>query len=138
MRADHRAFVESWLRRRSGAQDAAALAGDALAAMWARAQRSMSELSLSALARGALDESARAHPLLADVAVTPRGFELGAAADAPPEALLAALGGLLVEFLALVEDTSGAILAPALEAELLRVGGGRRTPPAGVRPVAGG
>ena len=55
----------------------------------------------------------------------------------PSRHLLAALGGLLVEILALVESISGAILAPALEAELLRVAGGRRTP-LGVRPIQAG
>jgi hypothetical protein len=66
------------------------------------------------------------------VRVTPRGFELGAGVDTPD--LLAALRALLIELLALVEDTSGAILAPALEAELLRVG---RTP-YGLKPVPPG
>ena len=134
----HRAFVESWLRRRADVASAPSLAGEALAAVWGRARRSLSELALQSIARGALDEAAKDHPVLADVAVMPRGFVLGAAADAPGEDLLAALGALLVAILSLVEDTSGAILAPALEAELLRVGGGRRTPPSGMRPVPGG
>jgi hypothetical protein len=131
----HRAFVESWLQRRARTASAPLLAQEALAAVWGRAQRSLSEFALQALARCALDEAAKDFPLLADARVTPHGFELGAAADAD---LLPALGGLLVELLGLVEDTSGAILAPALEAELLRVGGGRRTPPSGVRPVPAG
>jgi hypothetical protein len=134
----HGGFVESWLKRRVPAASASALADEALAAVWSRAQWSMSELGLQALARGALDGALREHPLLADVRVTPRGFELGAAAVAPPDQLVAALGGLLVELLGLIEDTSGAILAPALEAELLRVGGGRRTPAFGVRTIRTG
>jgi len=137
MRSSHRAFVESWLKRRARTASAPQLATEALAAVWARSQRSFSELALQALARCALDVATKDFPLLADVRVTPRGFELGAAADAPPDNLLAALGGLLVEILALVEEISGAILAPALEAELLRVAGGRRTP-LGVRPIQAG
>ena len=136
MRKRPRSFVESWLRRRERTASAAALAHEALEAVWGRAQRSLSELALQSLARNALETATRQFPLLADASVSPRGFGLGAAAGAPPADLLAALGGLLVELLALVEDTSGAILAPALEAELLRVDG--RTPPGGVRPVAGG
>jgi len=138
MRLGHREFVESWLRRRARTDSPAALASEALAAVWERAQRSLSELSLQALARCALDAAARDFPLLADARVAPRGFELGAAAQAEARDLLAALGGLLLELLSLVEDTSGAILAPALEAELLRVGGTRRTPPDGVRRLAAG
>lgn len=134
MRTRPRSFVESWLGRRARTASAPVLAQEALKAIWCRAQRSLSELALQALARNALDAATREFPLLADARVAPRGFELGAAAEAPPVELLAALGGLLVELLALIEDTSGAILAPALEAELLRVDG--RTPPGGARPVA--
>jgi hypothetical protein len=130
-----RRFVESWLARRAATGSASLLASQALAAVWQRAQRALSEMSLSALARCALDAAAREFPLLADARIGPRGFELPAA---QPADILAALAGLLIEFLALVEETSGAILAPALEAELLRVGGGRRTPPHGVRPLAPG
>jgi hypothetical protein len=133
-----RAFVESWLRRREGAASADLLASEALEAVWLRARRSLSEPALQALSRNALDAAARIRPLLADLRLTPRGFELGACAGAPRDELLAALGELLVELLSLVEDTSGAILAPALQAELLRVAGVRRTPPSGVRPVAPG
>jgi hypothetical protein len=138
MRTAPRAFVESWLRRRARVASAPLLAREALEAVWGRARRSLSEFALQALARTALDAATKEFPLLAHVAIAQRGFELGEAANAPPAELLGALGGLLVELLALVEDTSGAILAPALEAELLRVGGGRRTPPGGVRPIAGG
>jgi hypothetical protein len=122
-----RAFVENWLRRRAGVRSAHKLAQETLAALWKRAQRSVSELSLQALARCALESASLEHSLLADVTVGPRGFDLAALTDAPRADLLAALGALLVEVLALVEETSGAILAPALEAELLRVGGARRT-----------
>jgi hypothetical protein len=138
MRSGPSAFVESWLRRRAATPDVALLAQDTLDVLWARARRSLTELSLQALARNALENAVKEFPLLADTRVSQRGFELGVSAEAPRADLLAALGGLLVEFLALVEDTSGDILAPALEAELLRVASGRRTPPAGVRPVPGG
>jgi hypothetical protein len=130
-----RQFVESWLVRRARVASVTPLASEALAAVWERAQRSLSELALFALARCALDAAAREFPLLADARVGPGGFELP---DASAAALLPALGGLLSEFLSLVEEISGAILAPALEAELLRVGGGRRTPPQGTRPIAAG
>jgi len=132
MREGHREFVESWLRRRAGTASAPLLAADALAAVWDRARRSLSELALVALARCALDAAARDFTVLADARLGPHGFELP---EAPAAVLLPALGGLLIEFLSLVEETSGAILAPALEAELLRVGGGRRTPPQGIRPL---
>jgi hypothetical protein len=137
MRTGHRAFVESWLKRRAGTGSAPLLFSEALAAVWGRAQRSLSEVALQALARCALDAAVREFPVLADLRVGPRGFELPSAAAAPAEELLAGLGGLLIELLCLVEETSGKILAPALEAELLRVGV-RRTPPSGVRPVATG
>ena len=135
MRSDHDAFVQSWLKRRAGVE-APLLADEALGAIWWRARRSLSELALQALARCAIDNAARDFPLLADARVTARGFELGAAASAAADELLAALTGLLVELLELIQETSGAILAPALEAELLHVGGGRRTPSQGVRPIA--
>ncbi|MCA1827562.1 MAG: hypothetical protein ABR567_05620 [Myxococcales bacterium] len=138
MRTSHGAFVESWLKRRVRTASAPALATEALAAVWGRAQRSLSELALQALARCALEGAIKDFPLLADVRVTARGFELGAAADAPAEDLLAALGGLLVELLGLVEKISGEILAPALEAELLRVANGRRTPTGPLRPIEPG
>lgn len=138
MRPGARVFVEGWLRRRARTASPALLAEEALDAVWIRAQRSLSEFALQALARNALELAAKEHPLLADARITPRGFDVRALADAAPEDLLGALGGLLVELLALVEDTSGAILAPALQAELLRVGGSRRTPPSGMRPVAAG
>ena len=125
MRIRGRAFVDSWLRRRSGARFPQRLAEEALAAVWKRARRSMSELSLQALFRGALENASLEHALLADVRVGAQGFELGAFAEAPRAELLAALGSLLAEVLSLVEETSGGILAPALEAELLRVGGAR-------------
>jgi hypothetical protein len=99
--------------------------------VWARARRSLSEAALQALARTSLDAAAKVFPVLADSRVGPSGFELGASAQASAD-LLPALGGLLAELLSLVEDTSGAILAPALEAELLRVGDTRRTPRDGV------
>ena len=136
MRTRPKVFVESWLSRRARTTSAPALVQEALAAVWGRAQRSLSELALQALARNALDAATVEFPLLAEARVVPHGFELGAAAGALAGELLPALGGLLVELLALIEDTSGAILAPALEAELLRVEG--RTPPAGLRPVARG
>jgi hypothetical protein len=120
------AFVENWMRRRAGVKSAPRLAEDALAALWKRAQRSVSDLSLQALARCALEAASLEHAVLADVRVVPRGFDLGSVADAPRAELLAALAALLVELLALIHETSGAILAPALEAELLRVGGTRR------------
>jgi hypothetical protein len=132
MRTDHGAFVESWLKRRAGVE-APLLADEALGAVWWRARRSLSELALLAVARCAIDNAARDFPLLADARVTARGFELGAVTSAQPEDLLAALAGLLVELLELIQETSGAILAPALEAELLHVG---RTPAHGVRPIA--
>src|SRR5207244_1806613 len=105
---------------------------------WKRAQRSLSDLSLQALARCALETASLEHALLADVHVGPRGFDLGALTEAPRVELLAALGALLVELLALVEETSGAILAPALEAELLRVGGARRSRHEGPSEFASG
>jgi hypothetical protein len=138
MRTAPRAFVESWLRRRSRVASAPLLAREALEAVWGRARRSLSEFALQALARTALDAATKEFPLLAHLTIAQGGFELGEAAKVPAADLLAALGGLLAELLAIVEDTSGAILAPALEAELLRVGGGRRTPPGFVRPIAGG
>src|SRR4051794_29601328 len=113
MRIGARAFVESWMRRRAGARSPQRLAQEALQAVWKRAQRSMSELALQALFRGALETASLEHPLLADVRVGPAGFELGAFLEAPPAELLAALGALLAESLALVEETSGSILAPA-------------------------
>lgn len=128
MRPGHRAFVEGWLRRRSSV-DPQLLAGQALQAVWGRARRSLSDLSLQALGRCALDAAAREFPALADARVGPRGFDLESLSQTSADELLAALGGVLVEFLGLVEATSGAILAPALEAELLGVGGARRSPP---------
>lgn len=127
-----RQFVESWLVRRARTGVAAELATEALEAVWQRAQRSLSELALAALGRCALDAAVKEFHALADVRVGPRGFELPASLPLP------ALGGLLTELFALIEETSGEILAPALEAELLRVGGGRRTPPHGQKPVATG
>jgi hypothetical protein len=121
----HRAFVESWLRRRSGIP-ADLLAAQALEVVWARARRSLSELSLQALGRCALEAAAREFPALAGARVSAAGFQLPVSSAAGGDEALAALGGLLVEFLALVEATSGGILAPALEAELLGVSGGRR------------
>jgi hypothetical protein len=138
MRTNPRAFVDGWLARRARTSSAPLLAQEALAAVWGRARRSLSEPGLQVLSRNALDAAAKEFVLLADARIGPQGFELGALADAPAAELFAALGGLLVELLALVEDTSGAILAPALEAELLRVDGGKRTPASGVRPVAAG
>lgn len=138
MRSSTRAFVDSWLARRARTSSAALLAREALAAVWGRARRSLSEPALQSLARNALGAAAREFALLADARIGPLGFELGELDDAPAADLLAALGGLLVELLALVEDTSGAILAPALEAELLRVDAGKRTPASGARPVAAG
>jgi hypothetical protein len=129
MRPHPRAFVESWLRRRSSVAPQE-LAGLALQAVWGRARRSLSDLSLQALGRCALDAAAREFPALADARVGPRGFELESLAQSNADEFLAALAGVLVEFLGLVEATSGAILAPALEAELLGVGASRRSPPA--------
>jgi hypothetical protein len=126
MRSGHRAFVESWLRRRSSIAPPL-LAAQAVQAVWTRARRSLSDLSLQALGRCALDAAAREFPALADARVGPRGFELDSLSQSNTDELLAALGGVLVEFLGLVEATSGAILAPALEAELLGVGGSRRS-----------
>src|SRR5256885_8135550 len=108
-----RQFVESWLVRRARTGFAPGLATDALAAVWERALRSLSELALRALGRCALEAAAKEYPLLAGARLGPRGFELP---EAPAAELLPALGGLLIEFLSLVEETSGAILAPALEA----------------------
>ncbi|HEY6907953.1 MAG TPA: hypothetical protein VI356_01180 [Myxococcales bacterium] len=125
MRPGHRAFVESWLRRRSSVAPQV-LAGEALQAVWGRARRSLSDLSLQALGRCALDAATREFPVLADARVGPRGFELNSVSQSNPDEFLAALGGVLVEFLGLVEALSGGILAPALEAELLGVGGSRR------------
>src|SRR3954470_24144491 len=121
MRTGPRAFVESWLARRARTASPPLLAQEALEAVWARARRSLSDTALQALARTALDKAAADFPALADASVGPGGFELGAFARAQPAEVFSALGGLLAELLALVEDTSGAILAPALEAELLRV-----------------
>ena len=133
MRAGPRAFVDSWLARRSRTASAPLLAQEALEAVWARARRSLSESALQALSRTALDKAAGEFPVLAGASVGARGFELGAFAQAESAELLPALGGLLAELLTLVEDTSGAILAPALEAELLRVGSRGRTPPFGTK-----
>ena len=137
MRTGPRAFVESWLARRLRTSSPCQLAEEALEAVWERARRSLSEPALQALARTALDAAAKDHPSLADARVGARGFELGPSAQVSAD-LLPALGGLLAELLALVEDTSGGILAPALEAELLRVGSNRRTPPGGIRRFESG
>src|SRR5438874_1514428 len=96
-----------------------------------------SMVALQALARTAQDAAVKDFPSLADARVGPRGFELGASTQASAD-LLPSLGGLLAELLAVVEDTSGGILAPALEAELLRVGSNRRTPPGGIRRFESG
>ncbi|HET9754290.1 MAG TPA: hypothetical protein VFP52_15060, partial [Myxococcales bacterium] len=100
--------MESWLRRRSHLAPQA-LAGQALQAVWTRARRSLSDLSLQAIGRCALDAAAREFPALADARVGPRGFELESLSQSNAEEFLAALGGVLVEFLGLVEETSGAI-----------------------------
>jgi hypothetical protein len=125
MRPGHRAFVEGWLRRRSSVAPQV-LAAQAVQAVWGRARRSLSDLSLQALGRCALDAAARDFPALADARVGPRGFELESVSPSNADEFLAALGAVLVEFLGLVEAISGGILAPALEAELLGVGGSRR------------
>src|SRR3954469_24990316 len=109
MRTGPRAFVESWLARRARTASAPLLAQEALEAVWARARRSLSDAALQALARTAVEEAAADLPWLPDVRVEPRGFQRGAFAQAAPAELLPALGGLLAELLALVEDTSGAI-----------------------------
>ena len=61
-------------------------------------------------------------PLLSDVVVGPAGFSFQGVAQAPADELRSALGGLLVEFLSVVELVAGDILLPALQTELLRVG----------------
>ena len=115
----HRAFIEAWLSRRAGS---ATLAQQALSVVWSRALRGVSELTLLSLARAARDAAARAHPLLSDVRVEPGGFDTSALRDVPGREASAALGALLVELLALVELISGEILAPTLQAELMRLG----------------
>src|SRR3954468_15338120 len=121
----HRDFGESWSRRRSGIP-ADLLAAQALEAVWARARRSLSELSLQALGRCALEAAAREFPALAGARVSAAGFQLPVSSAAGGDEALAALGGLLVEFLALVEATSGGILALALAGKFLGVSAGRR------------
>jgi hypothetical protein len=133
----HRAFVESWLQRRAG-ESLPLLAREALEALWTRASRSLSRLSLSALMRCALDAASARHALLLGVNVGPNGFEAETLLHAPPEELIDSLGSLLVEILAIVEETAGESLAAALESELLRVGGARRTPAGGVKRVRAG
>lgn len=118
----HRAFVESWLSRRARGAELSGLAQQALQAVWSRSRRALAALSLQALGRAARDAAARDLPLLADVAVGPEGFALGALLQAPPAELRAALGALLIELIGVVEAATGDILAPALQAELLRVG----------------
>jgi hypothetical protein len=137
MARGHRAFVERWLQRRAGGS-LPLLAGDALRAIWVRAQRSLSRLSLSALMRCALDSASAHHPLLAEISVGPAGFEIEPLLRAPPDELIESVSALLVEILAVVGETAGEALAAALESELLRVHGSRRTPLSGVRPVRTG
>ena len=122
MPPDHRAFVESWLARRVRGGDVRVLADEALGAVWSRARRGLAGLTLQALGRAARDAAARELPLLSDVTVGPEGFSLEGIPPAPPDELRAALGGLLIELLSVVESTTGDILAPALQAELLRIG----------------
>ena len=122
MRTAHRAFVESWLLRRARGADVRGLAEEALSAVWSRSRRGLAALSLQALGCAARDAAARELPLLSDVVVGPAGFSLAGVAQASPDELRKGLSGLLVEFLLAVESATGDILAPALHAELLRVG----------------
>jgi hypothetical protein len=133
----HRAFVESWFERRAG-ESLPLLALDSLLTLWARAGRSLSPLSLAALMRCAVEAAAARHPLLLGVSVGPGGFEAESLLHAPSEELRDALGGLLVEILSVVGETAGPSLASALESELLRVGGSRRTPAGGVKRFRAG
>ena len=119
MRTANRAFVEGWLSRRARGADLRQLGEEALAAVWARSRRGLAGLCLEALGRAARDAAARELPVLSDVNVGPGGFSLAGVA---PDELRAALGGLLVEVLCVIEAATGDILAPALQAELLRVG----------------
>ncbi len=122
MRTAHQAFVESWLSRRARGADVRGLAKEALGAVWSRSRRGMASLCLQALGRAARDGAARELPLLSDVSVGPDGFSLDGIEQASPDELRAALCGLLVELLSVVECATGDILAPALQAELLRIG----------------
>jgi hypothetical protein len=121
----HSAFVIAWMEQivqpLAPAQMVQTFAA-AFAAMWGRAQRTLGEVTLSAITDRVLHNAKESFPILSSLAVEPTGLgtgDLGSRADTiPREQLWEAIQFVLIEFLTVLGTLTTEILTEALHAEL--------------------
>lgn len=125
----HAAFVESWLASAAGVGGPdlrASLLRTALDAVWARADVTLGDVTLTAIARRVLHGAAERHLWLAAADVAPGGWQLARIQPgrdgAPNVAELAeSLQSMLVEFLTVLGNLTADIMTPALHAAIASV-----------------
>lgn len=125
---EHEACVDAWMARvvpgRSPVQ-LVDLLERAFAAMWARADLTLGEVTLGAILDRVLYNAAETHHVLSALKVEPSGLrctELRQRAPALSDHQLAdGMRFVLVEFLTVLGSLTAEILTPALHAELSRV-----------------
>lgn len=125
----HHAFVERWLDKAvngGGPERRVALLRTALDAAWGRADVTLGDVTLTAIARRVLHGAAERHLWLAAADVAPEGWQLASlqpAREGAPTAadLAASLQATLVEFLTVLGNLTADILTPALHAAIASV-----------------
>jgi len=123
----HRAVAGRWSASAAGLPPAETVQAfeAAFAALWRRANRTLSDVTLMAILDRVLHDAVERFPLLAPLRVEQSGLhcaDLGATADGLDTAyLMDALQYVLAEYLTVLGGLVAEILTPALHAELARI-----------------
>jgi len=133
---DHAACVDAWLVRAAHDQPAPLLLEAferAFSLVWRRAERTLGDVTLVAIADRVLYTAVERYPFLAPIEIHEAGLRCAALTsrvDGLAQAdLLAALRFAMLEFLSVLGNLTAEILTPALHAALLSAADGGRQDP---------
>jgi hypothetical protein len=125
MRDDrHDACVDEWLAQTAGLSSTDVLAAweRAFGALWQRTQRTLGEVTLTAILDRVLRKAARRYPLLSSLQAVTSGVsckELATqAAEVPRDDLMESLRYVLVEFLTILGNLTAGIMNEPLQSTL--------------------
>ena len=121
----HIACVRAWMQAAAGGDlardEKVVLFGRALSAIWARALRTLGEVTLGAIVDRVLHDVADDFPLVGALDVESTGFKVEKLQDMPLDGLDAAIERTLVELLTVIGNLTADILTPGLHAALSAV-----------------
>lgn len=127
-RTTHAQAVEQWRKRVATADSPeriVAIFEHTFRTLWSRAQRTLGDVTMTAIVDRVLSVAAEHTPLLAGVHVDLQGVHcdglLSEAEQLPPEETLQALSAVLTDFLTVLGNLTAEILTPAMHASLASV-----------------